>query len=253
MNLLDKDQSILTNEQWNLLSNLIHSYDETSALPIAKNFIQELDSKPAKIRFKITVEQVMELSNLFYQRTEPFILSNQDFHSLPIDDRSIVLHGAIDSVSCLGGGFLLRQSGLIENAAFCQGLELTFGSIPFNFTKTILSLLDENDDLVKLALALLAFSTSNCTIFNENTSTSFVKDYRSVLRIQDIYAEAIWKYLIYRYSFSHAVMRFHRLVQCLILTLTIKTHLQAVKNHRDAIDSLIEKIEEHQQMNINDR
>ena len=244
LNLLERDQSLLTNEQWSLLSNLIHSYDEHSALPVARNFMNELDRKPAKIRFKIRVEEVGELCTFFYQQSEPFIRSNEDFALLPVNDRSVVLHNAIENVSCLGSGFLLRQSGLIANSAFCQGLENTFGSIPFNFTLRAISLLDEDVNLVKLTLSLFAFCTSGCTVFDKNSSFSYVKDYRALLRIQDAYTEAIWKYLVYRYTYSHAVVRFTRLVQCLIVAWTVKTHLQSVKNHTDAIDSLIEKFEE---------
>ena len=228
----------------------MHSYDEHSALPVARDFMNELDRKPAKIRFKIRVEDVMRLCTFFYGQTEPFIRSNQDFALLPVNDRSIVLHSAIDSVSCLGSGFLVRQSGLITNSAFCQGLENSFGSIPYNFTLKTISLLDDDGDIVKLTLSIIAFCTSTCTIFEKETSLSYVKDYRALLRIQNTYAEIMWKYLVYRYTYPQAVVRFTRIVQCLIVALTVKTHLQSVKNHTDAIDSLIEKITQDQQMNI---
>ena len=252
MNLLERDQSSLTNNQWNLLSNLVHSYDEHTTLPILKNFVRVLDSKPAKLRFKITVNEVVEVCAVLCLETEPFIRSNQDFSELPANDRSVVLYGAAENVSCLGASFLLRQSGLIVDSAFCQGLENTFGPTPFSLLMTMISLLDQDPDLVKLTLSLLAFTTSSCTIFDENVPYLRVQDYRALLRIQNIYAEAIWKYLIYRYTFSQAVMRFTNLVHCLTITLTQKTHLQSVKYHRDVIGSLIERIEQHQQMDISD-
>ena len=214
--------------------------------------MNRLNNTPPKLRFKISSKEILEFSTVLYQQTEPFIRSNHHFASLPIEDRSIVLHSAADSVSCLGGGFLLRESGLITNCAFREAAENTFGRIPFSLTLTTISLLDQDTDLVKLTLSLLAFTTSSCTIFNENTPFSSVNDYQSLLQIQNIYAEAIWKYLIYRYSYSHAVIRFTHLVHCLVVALTLKTHLQSVKYHRDAVDSLVEKIKQNQLMNIND-
>lgn len=90
----------------------------------------------------------MELVTIFYQ-------ANRDLTTLAIDDRSIVLCGAIDNASCLGGGFLLRQTGFITNRYFCQGLENTFGTTPYNLTLTAISLLDQDINLVKLTLATI--------------------------------------------------------------------------------------------------
>jgi len=232
INLLEQDQSLLNTDQWTLLSNLIHSYDEHNALPVGKAFMKELESLHPKLRFKIEPKKIVEIVTVFYQATEPFIQSNRDFASLPLHDRSVVLRGAIDNVSCLGGGFIIRESGLITNLAFRQGLENTFGTVPYKFTLTAISLLDEDINLVKLTLSLFAFCTSSCTVFNENSSF--------------MYAELIWKYLLYQYTFDQAVKRFSHLVKCLVAALTVRTHLQDVKNHTDVVDSLIEKIEQKQ-------
>ncbi len=243
----------MRNDQWTLLSNLIHSYDEHNALRVVKDFMKELESLPPKLRFKIDSKKVVEITTVFYQATEPFILSNHDFASLPLHDRSIVLRDVVDNVSCLGGGFLLRQSELITNLAFRQGLENTYGTIPYNLTLTTISLLDQDINLVKLTLSLFAFSTNSCTLFNENMTSRYITDNQALLRIQNMYAELIWKYLLYKYTFNQAVVRFSQLVKCIIAALSVKTHLQAVTHHTDVIDSLIQKIEEQQQMNINDK
>jgi len=242
---------MLSTNQWILLSNLIHSYDEHNALPIAKDYVKELDSLHPKLRFKIDTKKTVEIITIVYQATESFIQSNNDFTSLSLNDRSIALRGAVDNVSCLSGCFLLRQSGLITNLAFRQGLEKTYGTVPYTLTLTAISLLDQDINLVKLALALFAFCASSCTLFEENNLFMPITDNQALLHIQNIYAELIWKYLIYKYTFHQAVLRFNQLVRCFIVEVTIRTHLQSVRNHTDAVDSLIQKMEQHQ-MDIND-
>ena len=155
LNLLERDQSLLSTDQWTHISNLIHSYDEHNALPIGKQFMKEIESILTELFFQIDSNKIVELVTIFYQATEPFIQANRDLTTLSIDDRSIVLRGAIDNVSCLGGGFLLRQTGLITNPYFCQGLENTFGTIPYNLILTAISLLEQDINLVKLTLATI--------------------------------------------------------------------------------------------------
>ena len=237
---------MFNSDQWIHISNLIHSYDEHCALPVAQTYMKELDSLPLKLQFKVDLNKTLQLIKTFYDAVEPFIRSNHDFTSLPIRDRSIVLHGGIDNVSCLSGGFIVRQSGLITNAVFRQGLEKIYGTIPFNLSLTMVSLIDQDINLVKLTLALFTFCTSNCTIFNENVPLEYITSYQAFLRIQNMYAELIWKYLLYKYTFVQAVIRFNHLVQCLIVALTIRTHLQTVPSHTDVVDSLIQKIEQQQ-------
>jgi hypothetical protein len=251
LNLLQHDNSSLSTDQWTLLSNLVHSYDGHNALPIANNFMKEINSLHPKLRLKIDLNKFDGIITSIYQSIEPFIQSNQDFKSIPIEDRSIVMRGAIDNVTCISGSYILRQSELINNAGFCNALETSYGSIPFNFTVKLNTLLDGNVNIVKLTLSIFAFCASSCTLFDQNSSVTYLKDNKSLLRVQNMYAELIWKYLLYTHSFEQAVKRFSCLVQCLIVGFTLRTHLQAVKNHTETVDSIVQKFEQ-QKINISD-
>ncbi|CAF2637965.1 unnamed protein product [Rotaria sp. Silwood2] len=246
LNLLERDQSLLTIDQWILLSNLIHSYDEHNALAVVKKFATNINHLHPKLRYKIDSATTIEVSTIICQSSETFVQSNHDINSLPVHDRSIVLRGAVDNISCLGGPWILRQSELIENSAFRNGLEITYGSIPYQLTLKVISSLDQNMDLIKLTLSLFAFCTSNCTVFGKNASFLFLTDMKSVLNIQNIYAEAIWKYLLYKYAFEESVIRFSHLIESILAAITVRTHLQTVNSHTDVIDTLIENIEKVQ-------
>ncbi|UJR24087.1 hypothetical protein I4U23_027054 [Adineta vaga] len=250
LNLLDNDQSLLTNEQWILLTNLIHSYDERNIVLAGKEFLNELDRSHPKLRFRMSSKRILEICGLIYKQTEPFIRSNRDFNSLSNYDRSIVLRGAVDNVSCLAGSFILWQSGLILDSAICKALENAFGSTAFNLTLLQIPLLDQDIYTMKLILCLFAFCTINCTLYDEKCCLTYLEDYRTVLLIENCYAEILWKYLSYKYSFHQAVRRFTQLIQSLIVTITIRTNLQTISNHTDAVDSLVQKLEQ-QQINNN--
>ncbi|CAF4226227.1 unnamed protein product, partial [Rotaria sordida] len=114
LNLLDQDRSLLTTDQWTLLSNLISSYDEYNALVVAKDFVQSINNLHPRPRFNVNATKVVEIVIILCQTTEPFIRSNHDFASLFHHDYSIVLRGAIENVSCLGVALIFRQSGLTE-------------------------------------------------------------------------------------------------------------------------------------------
>ncbi|CAF1208114.1 unnamed protein product [Rotaria sordida] len=251
LNLLDQDRSLLTTDQWNLLSNLIHSYDEHNALTFAKNFVNEINSLHPKLRFKIDSAKTVEISKILCQTAEPFIQSNHHFASLPLHNRSIILRGTVYNISCLGASLTVRESGLIESSAYRHGLEITYGTIPYNLSLNMILSLDQDFDLVKLSLSIFAFCTSGCILYDENTSPIRLTDIQSFLSIQNMYAEIVWKYLLYKYSFEQSVIRFSHLVYSMIAVVTITSHLQTVKNHTDVIDTLIENIE-HGQMNIDD-
>ncbi|CAF4835342.1 unnamed protein product [Rotaria sp. Silwood1] len=251
INLLDQDRSLLTTDQWTLLSNLIHSYDEHNALTVAKDFAKDLNSSHPKLRFKIDANKTVKIITILCQATEPFIQSNHHFASLPQHDRSIILRGTVDNVSCLGAALILRQSQLITNSGFRNGLEITYGTIPYYLSMNLISSLDQDCDLVKLSLSVLAFCTSSCAIFNNNTSLMYLTDIQSFLNIQNMYAEVIWKYLLYRYSFEQSVVHFNQLVQSIIAAVTVRTHLQNVRNHTDVVKTLVQHIEQ-KQMNIHD-
>ncbi|CAF5148873.1 unnamed protein product, partial [Rotaria sp. Silwood1] len=52
LNLLKFDQATLSMDQWNLLSNLVHRFDENSGYAFVEHFLEEQKRLPLKLRFK---------------------------------------------------------------------------------------------------------------------------------------------------------------------------------------------------------
>ncbi|CAF1371125.1 unnamed protein product [Rotaria sordida] len=149
LNLFDQDRSLLTTDQWALLSNLIHSYDKHNALVVAKDFAQSINNLHRRQRFKVNAIKVVEIVIILCQTTELFIRSNHDFASLFHHDYSVVLRGTIENVSCLTVALIFRQSGLTEDSAFRNDMEITYDPIPYNLTLNMVSALNQDFNLVK--------------------------------------------------------------------------------------------------------
>ncbi|CAF0926295.1 unnamed protein product [Rotaria sordida] len=95
--------------------------------------------------------------------------------------------------------------------------------------------------LMKLALSLFAFSDSvlifspYVTIKSNNSSLIF--------HIQNTYAEVTWKYLVYKYGYYQAIIRFNNLIQCLLAAIDTVSRSQNVQIHTNDMESLLEQTE----------
>ena len=151
--------------------------------------------------------EILQFVSIVYQQTELFIQSNQD---LTLQMIVRLYYSVADGVTCLSGRFVVRQSSLITNSVSCQGFKNTYATISLKLGMAAILLLDEDSDFVKLTLS----------------SFSYVRDYQTFLRIQDTYADTIWKYLLYRYiHFRKLLCILLMLFNVVLLHLFLKIHL----------------------------
>ncbi|CAF4244834.1 unnamed protein product [Rotaria sp. Silwood2] len=89
LGLLQNDRSTLTTNEWTLLSNFLHAFDEQNSSIRIQNSLNELCSLPPKLRLKPS-----ELKNLIrelYSSIGPLIECSPDFHSLPVNVRQVLV------------------------------------------------------------------------------------------------------------------------------------------------------------------
>ncbi|CAF1228938.1 unnamed protein product, partial [Rotaria magnacalcarata] len=95
--------------------------------------------------------------------------------------------------------------------------------------------------LIKIAASLFAFSNSLLILRPNYTMNS--SSISTIFRIQSTYAEVTWKYLVYRYGYYQAVLRFNNLIQCLMAVTNTISESQDTQAHINDIELVVEQTE----------
>ncbi|CAF4104279.1 unnamed protein product, partial [Rotaria sordida] len=164
LNLLQSDQSMLTIDQWNLLSNLSHCYDEHSGLSIGEHFMLEQNALPLKLRFK--KEQIKKLIQISLDKCQSLYKNNRDFLSLSIDDRSVLLHSTFTHTAHLSANFIIYKTQLLNYPTYINIVEMLTHPGLVSATKPIADQLYFDMIIMKLFLVILSFSTTRYTVYS---------------------------------------------------------------------------------------
>ncbi len=227
--------------QWNLISNLIHCYEEHNSLVYVEQFINEQTSLPIKLRYKAS--SFNALSELILSGIERFFKMNNDFVSLCSDDRSILLRCAMENAGSFGSILVLRESQLFNHSDIVKSIETIYGSIVLNHTKRLLDQVDRDITFVKLGISMFVFSTMNCANYT-NIGLKNFQNIKDILRIQDIYAEVTWKYLLYKYDHRQSVKCFINFIRCLLIVNKAIIEVHQAEHYKRMVENLIEKMDQ---------
>jgi hypothetical protein len=238
---LQLDQSSLTLHQSNLLSNLVHCFDEYSGYSSIEHFIRDQNALPVKLRFRHP--SVSDYFASIMTKVQLVFEKNRDFLSLSSHDHAILLRSTVEYTTSVGGMFTLRQHQLFEYPAFYHSAEMIFRPTAAAFTRRVIDQLDPDDTFIKLILAALAFSTSNYTVYTISNLDNLT-NLKAILNVQDMYTELTWRYLLYKYGHHQAVIRFSDLIRCLFLAKYAIAEAHESKQFTEIIDSVIEQTEE---------
>ncbi|UJR34839.1 hypothetical protein I4U23_027620 [Adineta vaga] len=246
LNLLGRDVSSLAGEQWILLNNLVCSFDINRPRTLAHRFITEhtADLYP-KICFKIP-DYYNDLITTMYSVTHSFIDNNHDVSCLPESQRQLVHHHGYNNLAMFCGPVVARHLHLLENQGFITALDLSFGVKNRQCSEFIASKLDYDPYFIMFVMAIYIFSSSSCTSFRSKQMFTCDDDNAamSLFRIQNVYTEVTWKYLIYRYSFEDVVRRFDNLIRCFIIAQNSLAVMQNDCQHEEILNSFINQTEQ---------
>lgn len=231
----------MTTDQWTLLSNLSHCFDEQDRLSYAKSFLVEQNRQPIKIRYKIPV--VCDFLQTIVGGVQFLYEKNNDFLTVNRIDQSILLQNTLKQVGGIIASFTLRASQLYEDSQFYRAIETIYGPETINSGVLASSLLDPDFIFVKLVLAMMIFSTMDCTFYLTRNNFQF-NDVRLILINQDRYAELAWRYLIYKYDHPRAVRAFSNLIRCLLLSIRSLTAAAEAQQFHTLMNSVVEQTEQ---------
>ncbi|CAF1087840.1 unnamed protein product [Rotaria sordida] len=239
LNLLQSDQSLLTLDQWTLLSNLFNCYKESQMLSFSQRLIDTQNMSQSTN--KIYEELIEQFSLCIYETAAGYLRCNDDLRKLPFNDRSIMLRNASNTVSCVGGAFVIQHWGLCNMNAFLNAMNTRYGTRSMDIHIWAKKFIDPDVVLIKLAISLFAFS-ENTYCYYTNISQDLTNSIH-ILEIQNKYAELTWKYLLYKYGHYDAVKRFLNLTLWLLSIGMLTAHAQSLMLHVHDIDSVIEQTE----------
>ncbi len=250
MNLLRSDQSTLTVDQWNLISNLSHCYDEHTGFSRCERYIREQNNLPLKLRFKCS--SMIELFQLLIGDCQLLYQHNGDFLSLPANDRSILLQNTSSYAGTLSSNFVLYKVGLTDYPIYYDAIEIIIRSREgADAARCLRILLDFDITIMKLFLAILSFSTISYTNYS-NTSPVNFSNMKQILRIQDEYIELAWRYLLHKYNYEWAVKCFSNFIRAIFavnVAIVIAQEFQ-IQWATETFDSFVQQIE--QTLTLND-
>ncbi|CAF1365516.1 unnamed protein product [Adineta steineri] len=240
LNLLRSDQSTLTADQWNLLSNLTHCYNENGRTTVGQQYMKTQNSLPIKLRFKAAaliqfIQTSLDDIDILYNK-------NQDFLSLSANDRSVLLHMTLKQTASLSANFMYHQVGLSD----CIGYLNTLASITnvdlIPIAKRVAERVKLDTVVMKLFLATLCFSTINITVYSNSPPLIF-SNIKQILDTQNKYIEITWRYILYKYDHEHAVKCFSDLVRCMFAINAAMIQVENIQWFESHIDTIIKQTE----------
>ena len=247
MNLLRADQSTLTVDQWNLLSNLSHCYDGHAGFSIGEQYMFGQNNLPHKLRFKsATIEQ---LFHVLLDATQPLYKNNRDFLSLSADDRSVLLGTTLTFTASISTNFIFYKIRLMEHSAYYDAVQMMTSTNLVPIAKRFPARLNFDVNVMKLFLAILSFSTFRCIAYPHSSSDN-LSNIQEIVRIQDRYIEITWRYLLYTYDHERAVKSFSDFIRCIFVVNEGVVEAQEHHWYQETIDSIAEKTE--QSLSLND-
>jgi hypothetical protein len=241
LNLLKSDQSLLSKDEWSLLSNIIHCYDERSTISAGERFIRKQNSLPIKLRFRSESVTELLISSMTVART--CLLYNNHFTSLTSHNQFVLINTSMRHVATISTAFALSRSRLLDDPAFLKPLEIVFPPNVLTLIKRLTNQLDRDDTFIKLILGVIVFSTTNY-VLQRDTIPMNLTDIKQFLHIQDIYIELAWKYLIYRYDYHQAIQCFLNVIRSIFISTESIKEASELAVYTDAIDSVVKQTEE---------
>lgn len=237
---MQSDASLLTTSQWIILSNLIHSYDNSKLLSIAQRLMQKANTTQSFVMSNTALEE--QFFKATYQISGDYLCKNGDVATLLLEDNlSKFLHDAVSGVHCVSTIFTWSQSELYTNQSFLNICTHIYGEQSISMIHNVMKFIDPDVIIVRLALSLIAFS-NHSALFSSNLIINPINT-NLIFQTQNGYAEVTWKYLLYKYDHYQAVIRFNRLIKCLLATMNTISESQNIETHVNDMDSLVEQTE----------
>lgn len=223
---------------------MINTYDEHNPSKAIRTELHQLALLPPKLRLKRS--EIYNIVGQFFTTIQSLIKLSPDFHRLSLEARRTLTKHNLDSVGALNGIFLCRELNLYRDEIFFDSCNLYYGpNHMMNCVRTS-DKCDSNGSLIKILLFIMICS-SNCSIatFDTDETMKTMEQTRDLIRFQDIYANILWKYLVYLYGYDHAVLRMASLVKNMLDVMLMLDMMPTNEKHQHMVDAIVMETEKN--------
>jgi hypothetical protein len=192
----------------------------------------------------IDVLQTVRLLASFFKSVESFISSTADFRVLTVAEQCSLFQRNLHSVFSFYGTFVLRDGEIFGDSRNESLLMPLYGDDIIRQIKRINIKMDLDSTLIKIMHIIFDFSANCYTVnFDMNMDTdALLRGTFRLLGSQNMYVEILWKYMLYRYNYTEAALRFASLVKQLLDLITISVGIYTNNiHHQILIDELVEQ------------
>ena len=230
-------------DQWNLLSNIVHAYDEQNLILRTQDSLKQQSSLPLKFRSKKSY--TLELIGTFYAAIQPFLERLPHYQTLSPDIRRVLVQNNVRGTGAFNAMFAAREAKLFENEAHLVTCNEIYGVDYIEKLQRLAARMETNGTLIKIMLIILAFS-SNCSIvtFDQSHRSAhnlLARSSLTLLQTQGTFITMMWKYLVYQYGFPEAVRRLDSLVKYYLDVLN-RVNDNASAQHWEMVEAIVERI-----------
>ena len=136
--------------------------------------------------------------------------------------------------------FVLRTFRIPEDRAWHEAMVTAYGPIIADNYQLVSRVLDVDSVVVKLVIAILMFSPNEFPTDQSDAPWSAQK----ILKIQNMYVELAWRYMVSKYSEQRAVAHFSNLIRCLFALQSSVQSAWTLPTYQNIFNCLVGYIEE---------
>ncbi|CAF1017307.1 unnamed protein product [Adineta steineri] len=246
------DRSLLTIEQWSMIINIINNYNNKNPIKYIHNIISNQLNYQPKIRFKIANKNLMNIIQSMYVFIESFIKIIPEFVNMNINNQIILIRRNLRNLGGFNSIFIMYETNIFNDITYSNCLLSTYGSWLCNQINKIIQRIDNDGNLIKLLLVILTFSTcsdivsfeDNQNLYNNSTTINHILiNTKHIFKIQNIYTEIMFKYMLYQYGYDQATLRFASLIQNFLYQSILTANTTKISKHESMIQTIINKTE----------
>ncbi len=148
-----------------ILLNLLNNYDMHSPLSNVRQFMKMSLTNPSKLRLKMSRINFISILNEFYLSIISFIKLNENFRSLSLNDRLLLIKRNIHNLSGLNQLFIYNEIQFLNDPIEKSLISDEYGSLYLENLLKSIKQMPSDKLLIKLFLIISTFSTCSDIVY----------------------------------------------------------------------------------------